>query len=340
MQPHSEDLRATMQDSFRHMLRFLRWVAAALAALYVLSGIYSVSSNEIGVLLRFGRAVNRQVQPGIHYKLPWPVDRVIKVPVKIVSRILIDDFYSAGQSGGGGDTSIIFSSLTGLGSYCVTGDNNLVNVQCVLQYNIIDPFAYTQAVRDPDIMLRGMACAAIIHCLAGMPVDEALTRAKQAIAGSIKIDLQERLDRAGCGIGVSFVEISDIKPPDRVQKNFSDVVRAGIDAEKTVNEAESYLNARIPAANADAESLLQAAAAYKKQVELEARGQTERFERLRTHMSHKDGGGRSIIYIETLRDILSRVGKKYIVGSRNDGSPAAQLKLYNPSDKPYVQKAD
>ncbi len=331
MQMSQHDIRSTVFESLRHMLRFLRWIAAALAALYLLSGLYSISTNEIGVLLRFGRAVDKRVQPGIHYKFPWPVDRVVKVPVKKVNRILIDDFYTALQAGSGRSTALVFSSLTGLDSYCVTGDNNLVNVQCVIQYTIIDPFSYMLEMKDPEIMLRSMACSTIIHCLADMHVDDALTRGKQAVAGRIKLGLQDRLDRSGCGVGVSFVEISDIKPPDRVQEYFSDVVKAGIDYSKMINEAESYFNEKIPAAKADAERVLQEARAYKKRVVLEARGETGRFERLRTRIARGGGAGRSIIYIETLRDILSRVGRKYIVGSGKDGSPV-RLNLYEPGE--------
>lgn len=333
MHTGNDDIRQSGIESLGHMLRFLRWVLAGLGVLYLLSGIYAVSSSEVGMLLRFGRVVDRHIPPGIHCKLPWPFDRIVKVPVKTVNRILIDDFYSGFQAGGGRSTSLVFSSMTGLDSYCVTGDNNLVNVQCVIQYTIIDPFAYTFGVADADILLRSMACSTIIHALAGMGVDEALTRGKQAIAGAIKRDLQQRIDRAGSGIGVSFVEINDIKPPDRVQECFSDVVKAGIDYSKMINEAESYFNEKIPAAKAEAERTVQEAGAYKKRVVLEARGEAERFERLRTRAARSGGSARTVLYIETLRDILARVGRTWLVGSRSDGSPPAHLHLYRPTEE-------
>ena len=320
-------MQRAVHETFIHMFSFLRWILLCLIILYLFSGIYSVSSNEIGILQRFGEVIDDKVQPGIHYALPWPIDRVTKVPIRIVSRILIDDFYSTSLPE---STARVFAGMTGLDSYCVTGDNNLVNVMCVVQFNITNPFDYIFRVREPNIILRNMACNTIIQCLSRMPIDEILTRGKQAIASYVKVGLQKRLDDSQSGLSVSFVELRDIKPPDRVEQFFSDVVKAKIDREKMINEAESYRNEKLPAAKADATRILQKAGAYKKAVVLRAEGETDRFKRLLKQVREKGGSARRMIYIEAMKDIIGKVGKKHIVIRDEKGKAPARLRLYCP----------
>ncbi len=318
------DIGKIIREALAHLVPFLRWIALCLVLLYIFSGVYSISSNEIGILQRFGKVIDDKVQPGIHYRLPWPVDRVTRVPIKTVSRIQVDDFYSLGE----GTMARVFAGMTGLDSYCVTGDNNLVNVSCVIQYTITNPCKYLFSVASPDIMLRSMASNTIIHCLATMPIDDALTRGKQQIANYIKHELQKRLDDSQCGLSISFVELSDIKPPDRVERYFSDVVKADIDKAKMINMAESYRNEKIPAAQADATKILQEAGAYKTEVVLRAEGDASRFEKLLEQVQKKGGSSRTLLYLDTMRDILRNVGKKHFVGRDTSGKPPARLRLY------------
>jgi len=268
------------------VLSFYRWILLCLVLLYLGAGVYSVSPNEVGVLQRFGKVIDDKVQPGIHYALPWPVDRVEKVPVKTVNSIMIDDFFSSMDPN---SAARLFFKMTGLASYCITGDNNLVNIRCVIQYTITQPSRYLFRVEKPETLLRSMACNAILNSLAAMPVDQILTRGKYALSQEIKTRLQDRLDALETGLNVSFVELSDIKPPDRVERYFSDVVKAKIDRKKMVNESQSYRNEKIPAAQADASRLLQEAHAYKSEVVLKAEGETERF--LKILGRARKGGG-------------------------------------------------
>ncbi len=308
------------------LIRFIRWLIASLFILYLSSGFYSISSNEIGILQRFGKVIDDKVQPGIHYAVPWPVDRVTRVAIIFVSRIVIDDFYSASTQD---SKAKIFSSLTGLDSYCITGDNNLVNVASIIQYTITNPFNYLFRSKDSEILLRSMAANTIIHCLASMPIDETLTRGKQAIAIYIKTELQKRLDNSESGLRVSFVELKDIKPPDRVERYFSDVVKARIDREKMINNAESYRNEKIPEAKANATRLLQESAGYKKEVVLRAEGEACRFKKMLAQRHKKGDSIRKIIYIETMKEILKNVEKKHIVSRNSKGETPARLKLFN-----------
>ncbi len=300
---------------------FSRWLIICLVLLYLLSGVYSVSSNEVGILQRFGKTLKSGVQPGIHIMMPWPIDRVIKVPVRVVNRILIDDFSST--SAGKDSPSRAFSEMTGLDSYCLTGDNNLVNIIFVVQYNVFDPEKYIFHIAQHGTVLRNMAASTVLHCLANASIDEALTVGKQSMAREVKTSLQERLDLIDSGMNVSFIEINSIKPPDRVHESFSDVVRANIDREKMINDAEAYRNEKIPAANADAYRVIEEAEAYRRAVALKAEGETERFLNLLDQRRRQGDSVRRMIYIEALREIMKNVGDiKIIVSSEDEALPA------------------
>lgn len=322
----SEILHATISRLFS----FSRQIAVCLILIYFGSGTYSISSNEVGILQRFGKVIESGIQPGIHFALPWPIDRVTKVPIKVVNRILIDDFTRGKKNED--SASGVFAELTGLDSYCLTGDNNLVNIMCVVQYNIIDPVKYMFHVSSPDDILKNMACNTIVHCLAGMSIDGVLTSGKQGMVYNIKKDLQKRLDDTDSGMGVSFIEISSINPPERVQDVFSDVVTANIDREKMINDAEAYRNEKIPAANADAAKILEEAEAYGKEVVLKVEGDTERFLNLLEQASIKGNSVRKMIYIETMTEIMKSVGTKKIMVSDEKEDVPARLILNTSND--------
>ena len=326
---HSGDtgISAAIREAFRRLVSFSRWILAALMMLYLLSGVYSISSNEIGVLQRFGKVIDDRVPSGIHYALPWPVDRVTRVPIRMVSSIVVDDFYSSFNVG---SAASAFFHMTGLASYCMSGDNNLVNVKCVIQYTITDPLNYLFRVKGAESMLRSMACNTIIHSMARMPVDEILTRGKQTIANYVKAELQRRLDEAETGMGVSFVELRDIKPPDRVERFFSDVVNAQIDREKMVNDAESYRNERIPEAQAAAVRTLEEAAAYKAEIFLKAQGETDRFQSILSRVRENGDAARRMLHVEAVKKIMESVDKKHLVITDEDGKSPINLKLYAP----------
>ena len=315
---------AAVRSALGHAWLLSRVIFAGLALLYLLSGIYSVSQNEVAVHLRLGRIIDEKVQPGIHYRLPWPFDRVKKVAVRQVKRLAVDEFWGSADTAQAPDG---FKRITGLDSYCITGDNNLAMVSCVIQYRVLNPRQYLFCVKDPDIMLKDLACKIILHCMASMPIDEMLTRGKQSVATYICRDLQKNLDQLETGISVSFVEINNISPPDRVARYFSEVVKAGIDRQKNINEAQSYRNEVIPRANADAMKIMEQAMGYARETVLTAEGKTERFNSLLAQVKEKGGAAWSILYTEFMKDIMENVGTKQIVDKDDTGRPAVNLRI-------------
>ena len=321
-------MRGTLGETLGQLARFSRWILLLLLVLYGLSGIYSIAPNEVGILQRFGKFTGDRIPPGIHYALPWPVDRVLRVPIKTVNRIVIDDFFSTAKED---SAAYLFYRATGLASYCISGDNNLVNLQCVIQYTITEPVAYLYQIDNPVRVLRNLAANTLIGCLATMPVDKILTWGKQEIARTVKSRLQEKLDARDTGLTVSFVELSDIKPPSRVERYFSDVVKAKIDRSKMVNDAQSYRNQKIPAAQAESSRINEEAMAYKTEVVFKAEGETDRFQRILERARKKGGSARKTLYLETLGQIMKNVNRKHIIVPDAEGQNPASLRINTPS---------
>ena len=291
-------------DSLRHTGVFIRWILIGLVVIYGFSGIYSISSNQIGVLQHGGRVIAPKILPGIHYALPWPFDRLTKVPVKSIKRLLIDQFDDA-----------------------LTGDNNLINVQCIIHYTIGDPVNYLFQVKNPDHMLHNMAQNAILHCLGVLPIDTALTSGKQKMVWIIKTKLQNRLDDIKSGLLVSSIELHHIRPPEMVRQYFSDVVNAKIEQVELINEAETYRNEKLPLAKSQADSMMQKAHAYKTRVVLKAEGESQRFEALLEQVHKSGASARHKIYMETIMNIMAKVGRKHLVDHNQAGQALVKIKM-------------
>ncbi len=329
--PAATPLKPTFHLALRHAWLFSRFILAGLALLYLLSGVFSVSQNEIGVHIRLGRIINGHVQPGIHYRLPWPFDSVAKVAVREVKRVVIDEFeLSPAPKGEAKPPPDSFAAMTGLDAYCITGDNNLATVSCIIQYTVFNPSEYLFSHVDPEGMLKNLACKSILHGLAAMPIDDILTKGKQAVASTIQQKLQTELGQMKTGINICSVEIKNINPPARVAKYFSEVVKASIEREKSINEAQSYQNEVFSKAKAQAREQMEEAGGYKKEAILRAQGKTERFNQLLAQAGEKGSLTWKLLYAESMIEIMKNVGKKHIVQSNKDGRPAVNLKINTP----------
>lgn len=305
--------------------RFVGWIALILVGLYFFSGFYAVSQDELGIHIRFGKIVNPVVPPGIHYRIPWPVDEIRLVRVHQVQRTHITDFRNdMAMIEEGGAPPL---SLRKIPQPCaITGDNNLVNLDCIIQYKISDPEKYLFFHSRAERLLKDMACNRIIHCLAGMPVDTILTAGKRAIASEVKAGLQAMLEEADTGLAVVFLELKEVKAPPRVQSYFYDVINAKNDKEKAIDFAESYRNVSIPSAQARASKLIHEAEGYKNKVVTEARGDAQRFLDRLSEYSKSRSITHHRLLMETGKEIMTTINKLYLVDSTEE--PPPKLKLF------------
>jgi membrane protease subunit HflK len=315
---NDEEHSSLVRGSIRHTAGFGLWIALGLMLVYLGSGIYSVAPHEVGVVLRCGRIAEAAVPPGIHYALPWPVDRVARVPVRNVMRLSVDDFHE------GSDIARTFRAMSGLESYLLSGDNNVVTVSCVLQYSIADPASYLFTLADSEGALRSLACNTLIHAMARLTVSDILTVGKASIQLYVQQELQRQLDELESGLVITFVELQDVRPPNQVQANFNDVINSKIDRDKAINNAISYRNERLPQAKAEADRLLREAEAYRERVVVRAEGDSDRFLKQLAAYQRAPSITRRRLYLELLAEIMPTVRKSCIVGEQ-DGHPLARV---------------
>ena len=286
-----------------------------LFALYFASGLYVVGPDQRAVVRRFG-AVADQVGPGMHYRLPWPVDRVDVVKTTSVMKIGVGFVLPPGD----GELPA--------GMEVLTGDTNILNVALVLQYVIRDPAEFLFQIKDAAAFVEAAAEAALTETIAGMPVDEVLTRGRVAVQERVKAQVQEILDRRHGGISIVSASIMAITLDRSVAQAFQDVANAMSDREKMINEARAYQNNLIPKARGDARTLLSEAEAYKQQRIAEAVGGASRFLSLQKEYEKGRDITRTRLYLEAVEKILPRV-RLYVVDT-DKGRVPLHLRMSGP----------
>jgi membrane protease subunit HflK len=293
-----------------HRWRPWGWtLAAVLLALgaYLATGIFTVSADEQAVVRRFGRIVAR-VGPGIHYRLPWPVDRVDVLRTTIVMKTGVGFDLPEGEARG----------LTG--PELLTGDTNLISLAIAVQYVIVNPAAYLVEVEGPAQLIGRVAESVLTEVVVGMPVDEVLTTGRLAIQERVKSGTQTILDRYRTGIQLTSASIMTITFDPAVAQAFQDAASARADRENKINEARAYMNTVLPKARGEAQSTVLAARSYREQRVAEAVGNSARFLELLAEYTKAPEITRSRLYLEAMEKILPRV-KKYVVDSERGRQP-------------------
>jgi modulator of FtsH protease HflK len=274
---------------------------------YFASGFYLVNADEHAVVRRFG-AIEARVGPGMHYRMPWPVDRVDVLKTTSVMKIGVGFDLRANDS----------ESLKGV--ELLTGDTNILNVALVVQYAIRNPADYLFQVDEPQTLVGMLAESVLTETVVGMPIDEVLTTGRLAIQARVKLKTQEVLDRYQSGVQISSVNIMNITLDATVAQAFQDVADAMADREKTQNDARAYANDQIPRARGEASRTVSDAQNYKQQRIAEAIGNTTRFQALLHEYQKAPGVTRSRIYLDSMEKILPKV-KLYVIDSQGGRVP-------------------
>lgn len=294
----------------------------ALFVIWLLSGIYIVNPDEQGVVLRFGQ-YNRTVEPGPHYALPEPIEKVYKPQVTQVMRSEVG-FRSVGQSSTfqQGQVRTVAEEASML-----TGDENIVNVQFSVQYKINDPVQYLFNVSAPTALVRNAAEAAMREVIGNSEIDSAITDGKLKIQSDATQLLQQVLDRYGAGIKVIAVQLQDVHPPKEVIDAFKDVASAREDKSRIINQAEAYRNELLPKARGQAAALRNDAQAYSATRVRNAEGEAARFDALRKEYDKAPQVTRQRLYYEAMEDILANSPEKVLLDGAAAGKALPLLPL-------------
>jgi membrane protease subunit HflK len=271
------------------------------------TSFFTIEPEEIGVVLRFGQFV-RSTDPGLHFKFPTPLERVIKVPVQ---RQLKQEFGFRTETAGI-RTRYSQRDLR-RESLMLTGDLNVAVVEWITQYRISDPFLYLFKVRNVPETFRNMNEAVMREVIGDRSVNEVLTIGRQEIASEVERRLQELCNQYETGIKVEQVVLQDVNPPDPVKPSFNEVNQAQQEREKMVNEARADFNRVIPRARGEALQTIQQAEGYATDRVNRAKGDASLFNALLTAYKRAPGVTRRRMYLETMNEIYPKVKRKVII---------------------------
>jgi membrane protease subunit HflK len=202
----------------------------------------------------------------------------------------------------------------------LTGDQNIADVDFTVQWLISDAGKYLFNIRDPEATVKLVAESAMREVVGQTKLDDLITTAREQVQSQTKVLLQQVLDGYGAGISIERIQLQLTSPPQQVIDAFNDVQRARQDKERLQNEAEAYSNRIVPTARGEAASVIQEATAYKERVIKEAQGEGARFEEIYKSYLISPDVTRRRLYIETLRDVLSKANKIII----DQGAEGAQ----------------
>ena len=290
--------------------RARRWLALApllLLAAYLGAGFYVVDTDEQAVVRRFG-AITARVGPGMHYRLPWPVDQVDVLKTTSVMTTGVGFRLAGGER------------ATAAGMPLLTGDTNILSVALVLQYVIRNPADFLFRIEDPETLIGSLAETVLTEAVIGMAVDDVLTTGRLAIQERVKSATQAMLDRYRSGVQITSSSIMTIALDPSVAQAFQEVTDAMADREKSRNEARIYANNLLPKARGEADAVVRGAQAYRQQRIAEAIGNGDRFLALLEEYAKAPEITRSRLYLEAMERILPKV-QMYVIDTEKGQVP-------------------
>ncbi|NQT97690.1 MAG: FtsH protease activity modulator HflK, partial [Candidatus Marinimicrobia bacterium] len=269
--------------------------------LWLATGIYVVGPDEVGVIRTFGKAT-RVAQSGLNWHIPYPFEVVDTPKVTEVKRIEIG-FRNVGKQG---------YRKYAKESLMLTGDENIVDAEMIVQYKIKDPQAYLFNFVKPAVTVREAAEASLRTTIGQHEIDEALTDGKFIIQEETKDLLQSILDKYVTGIHVVAVQLQAVGPPKQVVAAFKDVASAKEDKNRMINQAEGYRNDVIPKARGEGQAQIANAQGYMEARIKRAEGDATKFAAILKEYRKAKGVTETRLYLETMEQILPQI-QKYIV---------------------------
>ncbi len=273
--------------------------------LYIASGLYRVLPDEQGVVLRFGKFVNT-TQPGLHYHLPTPIERVLTPKVTKVNRVDVG-FRPASDSGRSSGVGNVPEE-----SLMLTGDENIVDINYSVFWVIKDAGKFLFNIQSPVETVKATSETAMREVIAKNNIQTILTEGRANIEVEVQEITQMILDEYESGIQITQVQTQQADPPEQVIDAFRDVQAARADRERSKNEAEAYANDVIPRARGEAEQVLQQAEAYKKEVVAKAEGEASRFLAIYNEYKNAKQVTQERMYLETMEKVLADIDKVII----------------------------
>jgi membrane protease subunit HflK len=311
--PDLEEFLRRSQDKLRTVLMLpggslggkgLSLILLAAIAIWGFSGFFRVDPDELGVVLRFGKYV-REVQPGLNYHLPYPIETALTPQALRVNKIDIGMRVAADLRRGTTIRRVPEESLM------LTGDENIVDVDFSVLWKIKPNGVgdYLFNIQQPEGTVKAVAESAMREVVGRSNIQPILTGARQNIETGVQDLMQATLDNYGAGIQITQVQLQKVDPPSQVIDAFRDVQAARADLERSQNVAQTYANKVVPEARGRAAQITQNAEAYREQTVAEAKGATSRFLQVYDEYKKAPDVTRQRMYLETMERLFGGTDK-------------------------------
>jgi modulator of FtsH protease HflK len=278
---------------------------------WLLSGLYRVQPGENGIELLFGKYVNT-TEAGLNFWAPWPVGSILRPNVEQTNQINVG-FRSLGAGRGDASRDVPEESLM------LTGDQNIIDIDFVVQWRIKSARDFLFNIRDPESTVKLAAESSIREIVGQTPLEEVLATKRTEVETKTRDVLQRIMDDYKAGVFIAEVKMQKVDPPQKVIDAFNDVQRARQDKERQQNEAEAYRNDIVPKAKGEASRQLEQAAAYRERLIKEADGEAKRFVSVyEAYLTGKDVTVRRL-YLERMQDVLKK-SEKVIIDKGQGGA--------------------
>jgi membrane protease subunit HflK len=293
-----------------YIIRYFQLTVCFAAVLIVLSGIYRVESSQIAVVLRFGKLAGnspeKQIKkPGLHFALPFFIDKVIKIPVHTVQEIEVTTHYKPQGS--------VVSPDIDRNGYVITGDKNIVLVKAKIKYQINDPVRYTLFISDADKIIDGIISGELTRIAANSDVDSILTSGRARLSSDVTRNSQALIDSLKLGVLVSGVELTEITAPAETIRYFEEVRNASIYKATNYQRAQEYASTRILGAEAAGNTLKQTAISEQAERLTKARAEMAEFNGLYDQYARNPQIIMSGTFRQRVGAVLKKAGKSVVL---------------------------
>jgi modulator of FtsH protease HflK len=295
-------------------------VIALIVLVGLFTSVYTVQTDGRAVVKRFGEVIAIR-EPGLHFKLPFWIDRHYFVPTE---RVLKQEF--GFRTVATGQRSRYATDRFGDESLMLTGDLKVINVEWVVQYRVNDPDKWLHRVHDQDKTIRDISEAVMRRIVGNSLGSDVLTEKRVQVAQASRNEMQDLLDSFDMGVTIRTIELQDVTPQERVKPAFNEVNQAEQEREKLINEAEKRRNQAVPRAQGEALQLVEQAQGYFAERTNRARGEAERFSAILTEYRNSPEVTRKRLYLEMIDDVLPRLGRIFVV-EEGQMSPIPLLNL-------------
>ncbi len=273
------------------------------------SSFYIVDETEEAVITRFGRYYET-IGSGLHFKLPFGIDKAYKVPVKIVQTEQFG-FKTINE----GRQNEYKNNITAE-STMLTGDLNIVDVEWIIQYKIVDPKQWLFGVYEKKSTIRDISRSVINTLVGDRPILDVMGSERSNIETLALDMMNENFDSLGLGISVSAVRLQNIVPPSGVQDAFEDVNKATQDMNRFINEGKEAYNKEIPLAQGESDRQIQIAEGYAAERVNKAKGDVARFNSVYEEYKKSPRVTRERLYLETMEEVMGGENKPELIDGK------------------------